>query len=163
LSFIPQFGIIFNKGGGEKNMLGKRIAQIRKQRGLIQEELAAKVDVSIDSVRRWEQGKIDPRLSEMKKLAVILDTSVAYLIGETDDPCLLETEVEAETSNTQKNIRLRPVSLEDIVRTREGMRNLQALEDRDLRAAEEMIYAMLETVQRERAFRTAQDGVLKSA
>ncbi|MDO5116572.1 MAG: helix-turn-helix transcriptional regulator [Synergistaceae bacterium] len=51
-----------------------------------QEELARQIEISVDSIRRWEKGNQVPRADELQKLAVALNTSVAYLIGETDDP-----------------------------------------------------------------------------
>ena len=33
-----------------------------------------------------ENGRSNPKAEELSKIAVALDTSVAYLMGETDDP-----------------------------------------------------------------------------
>jgi transcriptional regulator with XRE-family HTH domain len=63
------------------NIIGRRISDSRKQKGLKQTELAEMIGVSVDSVRRWEQGKREPRASELEKIADILDTSVVYLLG----------------------------------------------------------------------------------
>ena len=37
-----------------KETLGQRIARLRKEKGLTQEELAVKVDVSAQAVSKWE-------------------------------------------------------------------------------------------------------------
>lgn len=65
--------------------IGQRIKKLRKGK-MNQSELAALVGVSIDSIRRWESNKRPPRSVDLQSLAEILNTSVAYLVGETDDP-----------------------------------------------------------------------------
>lgn len=67
-------------------MISKRIAMARKQKSWIQTQLADALGVSIDTVRRWEQGKRSPDADALQKLAHALDTSTGYLLGETDDP-----------------------------------------------------------------------------
>lgn len=48
-------------------MLKDLLRRLRKDKGLNQIDLAQRVGVSIDSVRRWEAGKREPRLSELEK------------------------------------------------------------------------------------------------
>lgn len=67
-------------------MISKRIAMARKQKSWIQTQLADALGVSIDTVRRWEQGKRSPDADALQKLAHALNTSTGYLLGETDDP-----------------------------------------------------------------------------
>lgn len=67
-------------------MISKRIAMARKQKGWIQTQLAEALGVSVDTVRRWEQEKRIPDTNMLQKLAQALDTTTAYLLGETDDP-----------------------------------------------------------------------------
>ncbi|MBR1417493.1 MAG: helix-turn-helix transcriptional regulator [Synergistaceae bacterium] len=58
----------------------------RKECGLTQEELAAKINVSVMSIRRWEWGENCPRSDELQRLAEALGTTSAYLLGEVDTP-----------------------------------------------------------------------------
>lgn len=67
-------------------MISKRIAMARKQKSWIQTQLSEALGVSIDTVRRWEQGKRSPDADMLQKLAQALDTTTGYLLGETDDP-----------------------------------------------------------------------------
>ena len=67
-------------------MFSDRIARLRKEKGLNQKDLAEKLKVSIDSVRRWEQGKRSPDIEILNKIAEVLDTTVSYISGETDNP-----------------------------------------------------------------------------
>ena len=49
--------------------IGDKIRALRKQAGITQEELGDLLSVSYMTVRRWEAGKVVPRLDEIKALA----------------------------------------------------------------------------------------------
>lgn len=66
-------------------MFSDRIARLRKERGLNQKQLAEKLEVSVDSVRRWEQGKRSPDVEMLRNIARVLNTTVSYISGETND------------------------------------------------------------------------------
>ena len=53
---------------------------------LNQEELAEIIEVSRPSISQWENDKVLPDTDKLLKLASALNASVAYLMGETDDP-----------------------------------------------------------------------------
>jgi transcriptional regulator with XRE-family HTH domain len=65
--------------------ISERLKRIRRLAGLSQVQLANQVGVSEMTVRRWENGERDPGASALKLIAEVLDTSVAYLVGETDE------------------------------------------------------------------------------
>ena len=67
-------------------MRQERIITARKEKHLKQTDIAEILGVSVDTVRRWEQGKRSPRAEELSRLASALNTTVAYLSGETDNP-----------------------------------------------------------------------------
>lgn len=60
-------------------ILGKRLAQIRKRRNLIQAGLAKKLGVSRGTVVQYEQGMISPPLQMIHRLADVLDESPEYI------------------------------------------------------------------------------------
>ena len=66
--------------------IGERIKNTRKKNRLTQAELAEKLSVHEVTVRTWENTDRGPKLTIMPSIASALDTTVAYLIGETDDP-----------------------------------------------------------------------------
>ena len=66
-------------------MFSERMKRLRKGRGLNQNELAKEIEVSVDTVRRWEWGQRFPDVEELCRLAKVLKTTVSYLSGETDD------------------------------------------------------------------------------
>lgn len=61
-------------------MLKDLLRRLRKDKGLNQIDLAQRVGVSIDSVRRWEAGKREPRLGELEKIALVLEVPVTSLV-----------------------------------------------------------------------------------
>jgi transcriptional regulator with XRE-family HTH domain len=67
-------------------LLGARIRDIRRQNGVTVNMLASAMHVSVNTIARWENGTIPPRANELHMLAKSLNTSVAYLLCETDDP-----------------------------------------------------------------------------
>ena len=66
--------------------VAERIKGQRMYKRLRQDELADAVDVSIKTIQRWEKSNITPNATKMNLLARALDTTVAYLSGETDNP-----------------------------------------------------------------------------
>ena len=60
--------------------LGRRIAQLRRERELKQDELAAMLDVSPQAVSKWENDQTCPDISALPKLAEILGVTVDDLL-----------------------------------------------------------------------------------
>ena len=56
------------------------IKQLRKDRGLTQEQLSELVGVSLQTVRRWEWGTTTPNSTLLTKLAQVLDTTPEILL-----------------------------------------------------------------------------------
>ena len=76
------------------NVLGKRIGEMRKKRGLTQRQLADKLKVSHGRISLYETGDRSPDPEMLKKLADFFGCSVDYLLGRTDDPNLSEDETD---------------------------------------------------------------------
>lgn len=62
-------------------MLAENIKAIRKQRGMTQEELAARLNVVRQTVSKWEKGLSVPDADLLKRIAEILETDVSTLLG----------------------------------------------------------------------------------
>lgn len=62
------------------------IQNARKQAGLTQEQLAAKVYVTRQAVSRWETGESEPSIDMRKLLASVLGVPAASLFGLPDAP-----------------------------------------------------------------------------
>ena len=64
-------------------MLSENLKNLRKAKGLSQEELAIKLNVVRQTVSKWEKGLSVPDSEMLIRLAEVLDTSVTVLLGET--------------------------------------------------------------------------------
>lgn len=70
-------------------MLNENIRNLRKSKGLSQEELAVRLNVVRQTISKWEKGLSVPDSSMIISLAEELDTSVSTLLGETvQEECL---------------------------------------------------------------------------
>ena len=63
-----------------------KVVQLRKKSGWSQEELAEKLNVTRQSVSKWEGAQSIPDLEKILQLAQIFGVSTDYLLGRTDDP-----------------------------------------------------------------------------
>lgn len=61
-------------------MLAEKIMNLRKQRGWSQEDLAARLDVSRQSVSKWESAASVPDLDKIIKLSEIFGVTTDYLL-----------------------------------------------------------------------------------
>lgn len=66
-------------------MLSENIKNLRKLKGLSQEELAARLNVVRQTVSKWEKGLSVPDADMLVSLAEALDTKVSILLGEEAD------------------------------------------------------------------------------
>ena len=64
-------------------MLNENIKNLRRSKGLSQEELAIKLNVVRQTISKWENGLSVPDSDMLITLADELDTSVSVLLGET--------------------------------------------------------------------------------
>ncbi len=65
-------------------MFCDRLVRLRTMRGFHQKDLAKTLNVSLDTLRRWEQGRTSPDVGMLGKIAEHLGTTVAFLAEETD-------------------------------------------------------------------------------
>lgn len=70
-------------------ILAEKITTLRKQNGWSQEELAAKLNVSRQSVSKWESAASIPDLEKIIKLSQIFGVSTDYLLKDEldEEPC----------------------------------------------------------------------------
>ena len=79
-------------------MLNENIKNLRKTKGLSQEELAIRLNVVRQTVSKWEKGLSVPDSGMLVSLADALDTSVSVLLGET----VQETETDSLKAISEK-------------------------------------------------------------
>lgn len=64
--------------------IGKRIKEIREEKGLKQDYIAEKTRVNRPNISKYETGEIAIPLDILKKISEILNTSTDYLLGLTE-------------------------------------------------------------------------------
>ena len=75
---------------------GNRLRECRKNKDLSQSELARILSTNHSVIGKYERDDVKPSIDVVKKLASILGTTAAYLLGETDsdelfkDPAMLQ-------------------------------------------------------------------------
>lgn len=65
--------------------LNEKLLNLRKQKGLSQQELANQLDVSRQSVSKWELNESEPSLNNIIVLSEIFNVSTDYLLKETEN------------------------------------------------------------------------------
>lgn len=76
-------------------MFGERLRGLRKQYGLTQGDLAARLGTVKSTISQWESGYRVPSEDMLRKIAEIFDVSVDYLIGYSSIPNPAERIMEA--------------------------------------------------------------------
>lgn len=63
-----------------------RLYQLRKQKGLSQEELASRLNVSRQTVSKWEIGDSTPDMEKLVAMSELFDVSLDYLMLGKEEP-----------------------------------------------------------------------------
>ena len=94
--------MIFKKGALIDAMeFNQKVQELRKQKGLTQEELAEKLYVSRTAISKWESGRGYPNIESLKAIAKFFSLTVDELIS-SDEVLTI-----AEADNKQKEKHLR--------------------------------------------------------
>lgn len=65
----------------KENILSDQIYTLRKRMGLTQEAIAEKLEITPQSISRWENGQSRPDIDMLPKIAAFFDVSVDALFG----------------------------------------------------------------------------------
>lgn len=82
-------------------IIGKNLADLRKQNNLTQREVAVKLDFSDKSVSKWESGESVPSVDVLVKLAELYKVKLDYFVTETHTE---EQKVEPEIKEPEKAV-----------------------------------------------------------
>ncbi|MBQ8188611.1 MAG: helix-turn-helix transcriptional regulator [Lachnospiraceae bacterium] len=92
--------------------LGEKITLLRKQKGWSQEELADKLDISRQSVSKWESNASVPDLDKIIKLSVIFSVSTDYLLKDEEQNLPMSEDV-VELDGYEEEVPTRKVTMEE--------------------------------------------------
>lgn len=84
-------------------MIGKRLKDLRIEKGMSQQELGQAVGITKVSVCGYENGTRIPNLEKLVKLAEALETSTDYLLGR-----------EVPITNDENRVYIGAISYEDV-------------------------------------------------
>lgn len=82
--------------------IGNIISQLRDKNGFSQSDLADKSQVSRVMIGKYERGEVKPTVDVIKKLAEVLETTISFMMGETEsqnvfkDPVMFKRMAEIE-------------------------------------------------------------------
>ena len=82
-------------------MLGNNILELRKKKGLSQEELSEKVGVTRQTISNWELNETQPNPEQLKLLSKTLNVSVDELIDNDIKNVLIEKANRTEANSNQ--------------------------------------------------------------
>ncbi|KPU42991.1 HTH-type transcriptional regulator ImmR [Oxobacter pfennigii] len=94
-------------------ILADKILSLRKNNGWSQEELAEKMNVSRQSISKWESAAAIPDINRILELAKLFGVTTDYLLK--DD---LETTVYSDTDETENYIRVSLQEMNDFLRNK---------------------------------------------
>lgn len=99
----------------DKKEIALRIKSIRQSAKISQEDLATRINRSVDAVSAIERGKSFPNYDTLTRLAVEFGMTVAELLKEDDEPIPLER----AQLIADMNVKMRTVSDKDLVLMRD--------------------------------------------
>lgn len=70
--------------------LGKRIKELRREKGLLQDDLAREIGVSKGTVSVWERDARKPEYDTLQQLCEHFQVNLGYLLGEDVDRALIQ-------------------------------------------------------------------------
>lgn len=65
--------------------MNEKLKELRIERGLKLKEVAEKLNVTIRSISRYEDGSREPSVEMIKKFCKLYDVTSDYLLGLTDN------------------------------------------------------------------------------
>lgn len=84
--------------------LSKKIYELRKASGMSQEQLAEKINVSRQSISKWESGESSPEIERLIELSDVFDVSTDYLLKSSEvDELTIRTERLEKGQNALKS------------------------------------------------------------
>lgn len=66
-------------------MFNEILKNLRTEKGYSQKELSQQLGLSANCICEYEKGRSEPNLDTLKKLSLIFECSIDYLVGHTDD------------------------------------------------------------------------------
>lgn len=85
--------LYLKKKGMIKMKFNEKLIKLRKAAGLSQEELGNKLDVTRQTVSKWELGETTPEMDKLEELSNIFEVSIDELVKENTIPTVVTKEM----------------------------------------------------------------------
>lgn len=83
--------MIFCKKGDDRNMFNyNKLKELRKNKDMLQKDLAKVLNVSVSTVSMWEVGSNQPSGDDIKKIANLFNVSTDYLLDNEDSKTVVK-------------------------------------------------------------------------
>ena len=66
--------------GPDAATFGDRLAAAREEAGLEQQDLARRLGIRLDTLRKWEEDRSEPRANRLSMIAGLLNVSIMWLL-----------------------------------------------------------------------------------
>ena len=81
----------------KQQVLGTKLAELRKAKGLTQEDVVAKCNINVRTLQRIEAGEVIPRSYTLQAILSVLEVDYSHFVGQLNF-----------TDNIQDNLELAP-------------------------------------------------------
>jgi len=68
-----------------EDVFGKKMKECRDAKNISQNELSKLINAHHSIIGKYERGEVKPSIDVVKKIANVLDTTVGYLVGESNE------------------------------------------------------------------------------
>ena len=83
----------------------EKLINLRKKAGLSQEELGYKLNVTRQTVSKWELGQTTPEMDKLIEISKIFNISVDELKNDSNSNPIIEDQPIEKTNNKEKTVR----------------------------------------------------------
>ena len=97
-----------------KETFGQRFTRLRKEKGLTQEDIALKVNISTQAVSKWENDISMPDIGILGDLADILAISIDELLGKTKPTVSLSTNENKDINKMALKIKILMIIIKNL-------------------------------------------------
>ena len=119
------------------NLVGLRLRKAREAKNLTQVQVKALTNINNKTLSGYEKGVCEPDIDTLKTLANLYETSIDYLVGNTDDPS--PPQPKQRKPNFEEYVLTAP-TLEDAVHRIAELRNRYCIDKETFIRLSEMAY-----------------------
>lgn len=85
--------MIFCRKGDDENMFNyNKLKELRRNKDMLQKDLAKVLNVSISTVSMWEVGSNQPSGDDIKKIANLFNVSTDYLLDNEENKTIVKND-----------------------------------------------------------------------